>query len=346
MRRPRNDNKKSWTEYINKSWVKPYPSGYSVLTSLVLGLEAICTIAAEILEQKAPCQQDPDEEEEEAPKDDQAECDSILISSAGSIVASLASVMGPDFSEIFNTFFPLVSKYYVSVFDTVGMNYMNLTHFKKQKKNRSETDRQASINCVTEIIEGMKGSISSHTEPILVLLHSALSDSEFSVLNDAAYGLGLLVENSQADLSQRYLQLLSALHPLFAVTPDAPALKLSAKDNATGAVARLIIRNTAAIPLDQVLPIFINALPLKNDYLENRPVFLALFHLFRTNGAALYPFMDRLLLVFTHVLDSSGEEQITEDIRTELIHLIALINQEVPEKVQAAGLGRYILPGA
>jgi len=85
---------------------------------------------------------------------------------------------------------------------------------------------------------------------------------------------------------------------------------------------------------------------LKNDYLENRPVFRALFHLFRTNGAALYPFTDRLLPVFTSVLDSSGEEQITEDIRTELVHLIALINQEVPEKVQAAGLGRYILSGA
>lgn len=192
----------------------------------------------------------------------------------------------------------------------------------------------------------MKEAISPHTQSLLGLLYDALNDSEYTVLNDAAFALGLLVEYSQVDLSQQYLQFLGALRPLFIVAPDAPALKLSAKDNATGAVGRLIVRNTAAIPLDQVLPIFIDALPLKNDYLENRPVFRALFHLFRTNGAALYPFMDRLLPVFTHVLDSSGEEQITESIRTELIHLIALINQEVPEKVQAAGLGRYILPGA
>ena len=166
------------------------------------------------------------------------------------------------------------------------------------------------------------------------------------MLSDAAFALGLLVENSQVDLSQQYLQLLGALRPLFTVTPDSPAVKLNAKDNATGAVGRLIVRNTAAIPLDHVLPIFIDALPLKNDYLENRPVFRALFHLFRTNGAVLYPFMDRLLPVFTHVLDSPEEEQINEDIRTELIHLIALINQEAPEKVQAAGLGKYFLPGA
>jgi len=56
--------------------------------------------------------------------------------------------------------------------------------------------------------------------------------------------------------------------------------------------------------------------------------------------------MDHLLLVFAYVLGSPGEEQITEGIRTELVHLIALINQEVPEKVQAAGLGKYLLPGA
>lgn len=216
----------------------------------------------------------------------------------------------------------------------------------QKSKNRTETDRSAAIGCLAEIIDNMKGAISPHTQPLLELLYLALSDSEYTVLSDAAFALGLLVENSQVDLSQQYLQLLGALRPLFVVTPDSPAVRLNAKDNAAGAVGRLIIRNTAAIPLDQVLPIFIDALPLKNDHLENRPVFRALFHLFRTNGAALYPFMDRLLPVFTHVLGSSGEEQITEDIRTELIHLVALINQEVPEKVQAAGLGRYILSSA
>jgi hypothetical protein len=192
----------------------------------------------------------------------------------------------------------------------------------------------------------MKDAISPHTQPLLELFYLALSDSEPRVLSDAAFAVGLLVENSQVDLSQQYLQLLRALRPMFDVAPDSPALKLNAKDNAAGAVGRLIVRNTAAIPLDQVLPVFIDALPLKNDYPENRPVFRALFHLFSTNGSALYPFMDRLLLVFAYVLDSSGEEQITEGIRTELIHLIALINQEVPVKVQAAGLGKYLIPGA
>lgn len=191
----------------------------------------------------------------------------------------------------------------------------------------------------------MKGAITPSTEPLLELFYRALSDSDAEVQSNAAFAVGQLVENSEVDLSPQYLHLLAALRPLFVVTPDAPAAKLNAKDNAAGAVGRLLLRNAAATPLDQVLPVFIDALPLKNDYLENRPVFRALFHLFRISGAALYPFMDRLLQVFAHVLDPSGPDQVGDEIRAELINLIGALNAEDPGKVQASGLGAF-LPGA
>lgn len=191
----------------------------------------------------------------------------------------------------------------------------------------------------------MKGAITPSTEPLLELFYRALSDSDAEVQSNAAFAVGQLVENSEVDLSPQYLHLLAALRPLFVVTPDAPAAKLNAKDNAAGAVGRLLLRNAAATPLDQVLPVFIDALPLKNDYLENRPVFRALFHLFRISGATLYPFMDRLLQVFAHVLDPSGPDQVGDEIRAELINLIGALNAEDPGKVQASGLGAF-LPGA
>ena len=52
--------------------------------------------------------------------------------------------------------------------------------------------------------------------------------------------------------------------------------------------------------------------------------------------------MDRLLAVFAHVLDPSGPDQVGDEIRAELIHLIQAINAEAPEKVQAAGLGAFL----
>jgi len=287
-------------------------------------LEKLCSIAAQILEQKALCQQDPDQDEDEEAPEDQAEYDSVLISSAGDLVAALANALGADFAQVFNTFFPLISKYY--------------------KRSRSLSDRSAAIGCLGEIIAGMKSAVTPSTEPLLELFYRGLSDPDAEVQSNSAFATGLLVENSEVDLSPQYLHLLAAFRPLFVVAPDASTAKLNAKDNAAGAVARLIIRNTAAIPLDQVLPVFIDTLPLKNDFLENRPVFRALFHLFRTNAAVLYPFMDRLLQVFAHVLDPSAEDQIGDETRAELINLVGALNAEDPAKVHAAGLAAFV-PG-
>lgn len=59
------------------------------------------------------CQQDPDQDEGEEAPEEQAEYDSLLISAAGDVVASLANALGPEFSALAPTFLPLIMKYYV-----------------------------------------------------------------------------------------------------------------------------------------------------------------------------------------------------------------------------------------
>ena len=76
-------------------------------------LDNISNVAIQILEQKALCQQDPDQDEDEEPLEDQAEYDSVLISSAGDLVAALANALGSDFTGAFQKFYPLIAKFYV-----------------------------------------------------------------------------------------------------------------------------------------------------------------------------------------------------------------------------------------
>lgn len=191
----------------------------------------------------------------------------------------------------------------------------------------------------------MKSEITPTTEPLLELFYQALSDEESEVQCNAAFAVGLLVEHSQKDLSPQYLHLLSALRPFLQLPPNAPSSRWKTHDNAVGAVSRLIVRNAAAVPLDQLLPIVINALPLHHDPLENPPVFKAIFHLFGTNPQALHPYSDRLLEVFRVVLDPSAVDHINDETRAGLIELVGVLSKEAPEKVQAAGLGPFI-PGA
>ncbi|PCH44091.1 ARM repeat-containing protein [Wolfiporia cocos MD-104 SS10] len=285
-------------------------------------LEQIGSMAKMILDQKAMCQQDPDQEEDEEAPEDQAEYDSMLISSAGDLVAALANVLGADFAQAFGTFYPLIAKYY--------------------KKNRSVSDRSQAIGVLSEIIAGIKNAVTPMTEPILALLFRALGDEDPEVQCNAAFATGLLIEHSEIDLSGQYLNVLSSLRPLFGIAADAPSAAFNARDNAVGAVARIITKNTAAVPLDQVLPVFFEALPLKTDLLENRPVFRAIFHLFHTQPAVLTPYMDRIVAVFAYVLDPSNPEQLDEELRRELLGLINILHRELPEKVEAAGLTPYL----
>ena len=71
--------------------------------------------------------------------------------------------------------------------------------------------------------------------------------------------------------------MLQKLHSLFVNN----AL-LNTVDNVCGAIARLITTNPASVPLNQVLPSFFTALPLKVDHSENKAVFNCIFFLFST----------------------------------------------------------------
>jgi hypothetical protein len=75
-------------------------------------------------------------------------------------------------------------------------------------------------------------------------------------------------------------------------------------DNACGAVARMISKNTAAVPLDQVLPVLVGALPLKKDYAEYEPVFECLLGLAQSAHPLLGAHIPAIVQLMGHVLST------------------------------------------
>ncbi len=86
----------------------------------------------------------------------------------------------------------------------------------------------------------------------------------------------------------------------------------------------------------------VSVLPLRNDYLENRPVFQALLFLFKTQHTTIMPFIDQLLPVFAQVLDPNNDEQIEQEVRSELLQLVSALNTEIPAKIEGAGLKAFV----
>lgn len=75
---------------------------------------------------------------------------------------------------------------------------------------------------------------------------------------NAAYCTGLLVQASPEQAGPFLPQLLSGLHTMFRAD-EAPG----ARDNAVGAVGRIMLAVPQALPLGQVLPVYLGGLPLQ-----------------------------------------------------------------------------------
>jgi len=171
----------------------------------------------------------------------------------------------------------------------------------------------------------------------------AIQDPEHEVKSNAAFALGMLVANSEVNWTKEDFEaILFRLRPFFQVPEDAPKAQFNARDNAAGAVARLILKNASLVPLETVLPVLYSALPLEHDMLENRPLFKALFHLYTLNPNYILAYIDGLLPTFARVLDPNIRDEIGDENRANLIQLLTQINALVPGKIQAFGLEAYL----
>lgn len=89
-------------------------------------------MAATLLEQKAVCQQDPDQDEAEEAPEETAEYDTMLIASAGDLVVALSTTLGASFTPLFQTFYPLIVKYYVSHLLVEWINKQLIRYYRKR----------------------------------------------------------------------------------------------------------------------------------------------------------------------------------------------------------------------
>jgi hypothetical protein len=173
---------------------------------------------------------------------------------------------------------------------------------------------------------------------LLEIISRGLNDAEADVRSNAAFAAGVLVENSDTDLSTHYPTLLTLLQPLFNPPEHSAPSFYNGRDNAAGALARIISKNASALPLDQVVPVLISVLPLKHDAQENTAVYRAIFTLFRSQPQLLMPHIDHLLSTFAYLLlDPTHEDEAEDKTKEELSALVEHLKGQVPEKVAVAG---------
>ena len=281
-------------------------------------LDFIASSCIEILEKKSLAQQDPDADDEVDVDADSSEYESALISNAADVFGAMATVLGPDFAQAFGSVLPLISNY--------------------SGPKRTPAERSMAVGALGEIIVGLKAGVTPFTQPLLEIISRGLRDEEADVRSNAAFASGCLIEHSDADLTSQYMPLLTALQPYFNVAEHSAPPLYHARDNAAGAISRMVSKNPSALPLDQVIPAIVGVMPLRFDPLENHAVYTALFTAFRTSPDVVIAHLDHLLKAFQYNLDPAHEDDTTEETRAELRALVEHLKAQFPDKVAAAGL--------
>ncbi|KAJ2875032.1 hypothetical protein GGH93_001925 [Coemansia aciculifera] len=237
----------------------------------------------EIFEKKAVCQTaDYDDEDDlEQDEDELAELDSLLIGATADCVAEFAEVFGDAFETILDAFLPHITGY--------------------MKPSFAVSERAMAVGCLAEITKNMGPGITKYAEALFPMFMAALGDEHAEVRSNGAFGVGALIESATIDASPYFGDVLKALYPLIKRSDNLNNIK----DNAAGCVARLILENADAVPLSDVLPAWIGALPIRGDHLEDLPVYDAVCHLLKNKRADIEPFMPMLMPVLKQAMESS-----------------------------------------
>ncbi|KNE55396.1 hypothetical protein AMAG_01292 [Allomyces macrogynus ATCC 38327] len=268
-------------------------------------LDKLANLLLSVLQGKHLSQMDEDGEDMDA--DELAEYDGMLIAAAGDVVGALAHVLGgAAFAPYGQRLLPQLNKYF--------------------KPSSQTSERSMAVGVLADVAAGLRDAVTAWHGPMLHVFTRALEDPELEVQSNGCFGLGVLAEFTTTAYDAAAL--LAPLVPRVSAPAGAAPLDIpQARDNACGAVARILLRadhwRTPAVVATNALPLLIASLPLRADYEENRPVFDLIGHLLRLGAAGdvdalaqLPAVLAPMVAAVAHVL--AAEDEVNDESRAML----------------------------
>ncbi|XP_077365425.1 importin-4 [Festucalex cinctus] len=264
-------------------------------------LKEISSVIRDVLKKKTKCQ-----DSEEADDDDQeAEYDTMLQEYAGEGIPLLvAAVSAESCTPFLNELLPLI--------------------LSKTKPSCTDAEKSFSLGTIGEILDALitssggkelAGQLSSRLLPVLV---AGVKESDAEVRSNSVFGLGCLAQAAGPLVASDYPTMLSAFSDLLAKEAD-----LRVIDNLCAALCRMILSNKDAVPLEQVVPVLVARLPLKEDLEENDTVFSCLAMLYSHNPALIVKLMKPIVDSSCHVLGNKKVAKETQQILATLLKKFA-----------------------
>jgi len=263
-----------------------------------------------LLQNKAPCQEEDDDEEED---DEQTDHDHVLIDNVADLIGAYAKALGDAFVTFFDGFFNVLK------------TYMSGT--------RPANDRSMAIGCCADCITSFDSPeiVTKYFRELIDTLKLGLADGSYNIRRNSAFCMGILCEGSKGAMADRYPELLQSVSPLFEPVPNTDG---AAMDNAASAVCRMIKSSPTGVPLSQVLPVVLNALPLKVDMSENELVYEVLVSLIKMQAPDALSSLPQMLGVFASALQENSK--VDDEVKEKLKGAVKETMVAIPDQMNAA----------
>ncbi|XP_069817764.1 importin-4 isoform X2 [Dendropsophus ebraccatus] len=268
-------------------------------------LGKICDVIKAVLQSKTACQDEAEDDQDEQ----QAEMDAMLIESAGEGIPLVAAAVGGlAFAPYFAGFLPLL--------------------LNKTKSSCSPAEKSFAVGTLAESIVSLGETTAQFVAQLLPALITGAQDEDDEVRSNAVYGLGVLAEHGGAAMLKNFPKLLSILSSIISSEKNARTL-----DNVCGAVSRMILRHPEGVPVEQVFPVLIRSMPLKEDFEENCTVFKCIAFLYEKNPSQVAAYINDIARILGHVL---GTKEIQPDTEQILVILLRNLAQRFPQELKNA----------
>ncbi|GAB2211296.1 hypothetical protein Droror1_Dr00016589 [Drosera rotundifolia] len=208
-------------------------------------------------------------------------------------------------------------------------------------KDKTAEERRIAICIFDDVVEQCQGAALRYYETFLPFLLAACNDENADVRQAAVYGLGVCAEYGGSvfrPLVGEALSRLSAVigHPN-ARHPD----YIMAYDNAVSALGKICQHHRESINAAQIVPLWLNCLPIKGDLVEAKVVHEQLCSMVeRSDTEVLGPnhqYLPKIVAVFAEVL-CAGKDLATEQTAGRMINLLRQLQQTLPPSAFASTL--------
>ncbi|KAK4608088.1 hypothetical protein RGQ29_001775 [Quercus rubra] len=206
-------------------------------------------------------------------------------------------------------------------------------------KDKTPEERRIAICIFDDVAEQCREAALKYYDTFLPFLLEACNDDNPDVRQAAVYGLGVCAEFGGSVVKPLVGEALSRLNVVIrhpnALEPD----NIMAYDNAVSALGKICQFHRDSIDSSQVVPAWLNCLPIKSDLIEAKVVHEQLCSMVeRSDSEILGPnnqYLPKIVAVFAEVL-CAGKDLATEQTASRMINLLRQLQQTLPPSTLAS----------